>query len=53
VARQTFLGAARDYLVELASGDQLRVTAPPELDIPAGSPVWVHLPREHCRALVA
>ena len=53
VARQTFLGAARDYLVELASGEQLRVTAPPELDIPAGSPVWVHLPPEHCRALVA
>jgi iron(III) transport system ATP-binding protein len=53
VARQVFLGAARDYLVELAGGDQLRVTAPPELDIAPGSEVWVHLPREHCRALVA
>jgi iron(III) transport system ATP-binding protein len=53
VARQVFLGAARDYLVELPGGEQLRVTAPPELDIAPGSPVWVHLPPEHCRALVA
>jgi iron(III) transport system ATP-binding protein len=53
IARQVFLGAARDYLVDLPSGESLRVTAPPEQDIAPGSPVWLHLPPEHCRALVS
>jgi iron(III) transport system ATP-binding protein len=51
VARQVFLGNSRDYMVELADGVQLRVTTPPTSSIPQGSPVWLHLPPERCRAL--
>jgi iron(III) transport system ATP-binding protein len=51
VARQVFLGDSRDYMVELADGVQLRISAPPSESIPQGSPVWVHLPPERCRAL--
>jgi iron(III) transport system ATP-binding protein len=53
VARQVFLGGSRDYLVELATGDQLRVTAPAEQSVAPGSEVWLHLPPEHCRALAS
>jgi iron(III) transport system ATP-binding protein len=52
VARQVFLGNSRDYMVELADGMQLRVTAPPSESIPQGSPVWLHLPPDRCRALL-
>jgi iron(III) transport system ATP-binding protein len=52
VARQVFLGSSRDYVVELAGGIQLRVTAPPSESIPQGSPVWLHLPPERCRSLL-
>jgi iron(III) transport system ATP-binding protein len=52
VARQVFLGSSRDYVVELAGGIQLRVTAPPSESIPQGSPVWLHLPPERCRTLL-
>ena len=52
VARQVFLGNSRDYMVELADGEQLRVTAPPSESFPQGSPVWLHLPPERCRALL-
>jgi iron(III) transport system ATP-binding protein len=51
VARQVFLGSTRDYLVEVADGTQLRVVAPAEHSIESGSPVWLHLPPERCRAL--
>jgi iron(III) transport system ATP-binding protein len=51
VARQVFLGDSRDYVVELAGGTQLRVTTPPDESIPQGSPVWLHLPPDRCRAL--
>jgi iron(III) transport system ATP-binding protein len=51
VARQVFLGGSRDYLVELKSGEQVRVTAPAEQSVAPGSSVWVHLPPERCRAL--
>ena len=51
VARQVFLGNSRDYMVELADGAQLRVTAPPSEVIAQGSPVWLRLPPERCRAL--
>jgi iron(III) transport system ATP-binding protein len=46
-----FLGNSRDYMVELADGAQLRITAPPSASFPQGSPVWLHLPPERCRAL--
>ena len=51
VARQVFLGDSRDYMVELEDGVQLRITTPPSDSIPQGSPVWLHLPPERCRAL--
>jgi iron(III) transport system ATP-binding protein len=46
-----FLGGSRDYLLELACGAQVRVTAPAEQSVPPGSPVWLHMPAARCRAL--
>jgi iron(III) transport system ATP-binding protein len=51
VARQVFLGAHRDYLVDLPSGQQLRVIAPTDVDVPAGATVRLVLPPDRCRAL--
>ncbi|MGQ0663623.1 MAG: ABC transporter ATP-binding protein [Pseudomonadota bacterium] len=51
VVRHVFLGAARDYLIELGGGAQLRVTTPPKLSLAPGSAVWLHLPPERCRGL--
>ena len=52
VVRHTFLGASRDYLVELGSGHQLRVTTPPNVRLTPGSKVWLHLPPDRCHGLV-
>ena len=52
VVRQVFLGNSRDYMVELADGTQLRVVTPPAENIAQGASVWLHLPPEHCRALL-
>ncbi len=51
VMRQVFLGPSRDYWVELASGAQVRVAAPPGLDIAPGTRAWIHLPPDRCRTL--
>ena len=51
VTRQVFLGAARDYMVEVADGTTLRVTTPTETNVPKGSEVWLTLPPDRCRAL--
>ena len=51
VARQTYLGANRDYLVTLASGETVRTVTTPEIAIAQGSEVWLHFPPERCRAL--
>jgi iron(III) transport system ATP-binding protein len=51
VARQVFLGASRDYMVEVEGGTQLRVVAPAELSIAPGSGVFLQMPPERCRAL--
>jgi iron(III) transport system ATP-binding protein len=51
VVRQVFLGDSRDYMVELKDGTQLRTITAPEVNIPQGSSVWLHLPPERCRAL--
>jgi iron(III) transport system ATP-binding protein len=51
VTRQVYLGAARDYMVEVADGTSLRVTTPTETNVPKGSEVWLTLPAERCRAL--
>jgi iron(III) transport system ATP-binding protein len=51
VLRQSYLGSYRDYLVGLAGGREVRVTAPLGVDIPVGGHVRLHFPLQHCRAL--
>ena len=51
VTRQVFLGATRDYLVEVCDGTALRVVTAPENLVAEGSEVWLTLPAERCRAL--
>jgi iron(III) transport system ATP-binding protein len=51
IVRQVFLGASRDYLVEMPDGTQLRVVASAAENIPQGSSVWLHLPPDRCRVL--
>jgi iron(III) transport system ATP-binding protein len=51
VTRQVFLGASRDYMVELADGSSLRVVTPTENSVAQGAEVWLTLPPERCRAL--
>ena len=51
VTRQVFLGATRDYLVELSDGTTLRVVTPPANLVAEGAEVWLTLPPERCRAL--
>ena len=53
VVRQVFLGSSRDYMVEVAGGTQLRVVTSAGEAVAQGSDVWLHLPAEHCRALVS
>ncbi|MEH2592939.1 iron(III) transport system ATP-binding protein [Bradyrhizobium sp. AZCC 1721] len=51
VTRQVYLGAVRDYMVEVADGTSLRATTPTETSVQKGSEVWLTLPPERCRAL--
>ncbi len=51
VVRQVFLGASRDYLVEVPDGTQLRVVTSAAENIAQGASVWLHLPPDHCRVL--
>jgi iron(III) transport system ATP-binding protein len=51
VVRQVYLGATRDYLVELPAGDQVRLTTDSRTNVPAGRDVWPHFPVDRCRAL--
>ncbi|KAB2848623.1 MAG: ABC transporter ATP-binding protein [Hyphomicrobiaceae bacterium] len=51
VSRNVFLGASRDYVVDLADATQMRVTARPEADLPVGSMVTLRLPPARCRIL--
>jgi len=51
VTRQVFLGATRDYLVEVADGTTLRVVTAPDNIVPEGDEVWLTLPPDRCRAL--
>jgi iron(III) transport system ATP-binding protein len=48
VARQTYLGDSRDYLIDLA-GTQVRISAPPSDDRAVGSEVMLDLPVDACR----
>jgi iron(III) transport system ATP-binding protein len=51
VVRQVFLGASRDYLVEMPDGTQLRVVASAAENIAQGTSVWLYLPPDRCRVL--
>jgi iron(III) transport system ATP-binding protein len=51
VTRQVFLGASRDYLVEVADGTALRVVTSPDNVVAEGAEVWLALPPDRCRAL--
>jgi iron(III) transport system ATP-binding protein len=51
VTRQVYLGANRDYMVEVPDGTALRVTTPTETNVAKGSEVWLTLPPDRCRAL--
>jgi iron(III) transport system ATP-binding protein len=51
VLRHTFLGAHRDYLIELPGGQQIRASTPPRVRAAVGTQIGVRLPPEHCRAL--
>jgi ABC-type Fe3+/spermidine/putrescine transport system ATPase subunit len=50
VVRQTYLGDARDYLIEVA-GTRLRVSTLPVYDHAVGSEVALDLPIEACRVV--
>jgi iron(III) transport system ATP-binding protein len=52
VLRNVFLGATRDYIVEVGDGVPLRITAAPEADFAAGARVNLVLPAERCHALI-
>ncbi len=51
VVRHTYLGAARDYLVELDGGQLMRVSTRLETVAAQGDAVTLHLPPHSCRAL--
>ena len=51
VQRQVFLGASRDYLIALPGGETLRAVTGSDVNLPAGSDIWVRLPPERCHAL--
>jgi iron(III) transport system ATP-binding protein len=51
IVRNAFLGAGRDYMVELADSTQLRIVTAPTENFPQGAAVWLQLPSERCRAL--
>ena len=51
VMRNVFLGAGRDYMVELADGTQLRIVTAAGENFAQGAAVWLQMPSERCRAL--
>jgi iron(III) transport system ATP-binding protein len=53
IVRQAYLGAHRDYLVNLRGGQQARIIAPMTNNIAVGSTVRLHFPPERCRALAS
>ncbi len=53
VTRHVFLGNSRDYLLALDDETQLRVVTSPQQSIPQGDKVWLELPPQRCRVLVA
>jgi iron(III) transport system ATP-binding protein len=51
VTRQVYLGASRDYVVETADGNSLRIVTPTDVAVDKGREVWLTLPPDRCRAL--
>ncbi|MFX6311289.1 TOBE domain-containing protein, partial [Acinetobacter baumannii] len=51
VTRQVYLGPSRDYVVETAGGDSLRVVTPTDVAVEKGGEVWLSLLPDRCRAL--
>lgn len=51
IVRHVFLGGNRDYVVDIAGDAQLRIVAPAEQIVAAGTKVWLHLPPERCHVL--
>jgi len=51
VARQVFLGANRDYMLETSDGTMLRAVTSTQTAVASGTEVWLTLPAERCRAL--
>jgi iron(III) transport system ATP-binding protein len=51
VARQSFLGDARDYLVDLINGQTIRVSSRPALRVEVGDAVSLCLPPSYCKIL--
>ena len=51
VVRSVFLGVTRDYVIEIADGTQLKVSAPPRLLFEPGASVKLRLPSARCRLL--
>ncbi len=51
VLRHTYLGAQRDYLLELPGGQQIRAVTPLRTVAEVGSQIGVRLPPQQCRAL--
>jgi iron(III) transport system ATP-binding protein len=51
VVRHAYLGSCRDYLIELADGQQVRAAAPLSVEIAAGDAASLYLPPDVCRAL--
>ncbi|MFM9942823.1 MAG: ABC transporter ATP-binding protein [Hyphomicrobiaceae bacterium] len=53
VRRQVFLGASRDYMVELPDKTEVRIAAPADQALAPGTAVWLQLDPARCRALLA
>jgi iron(III) transport system ATP-binding protein len=51
VLRHTYIGAQRDYLIELDTNTQIRVVTRLEQHFAPGDIIGVHLPKQNCRAL--
>jgi iron(III) transport system ATP-binding protein len=47
IAASSFTGAAIEYVVELAGGARLQVTAPSDIQLGKGTPVWLKVSHVH------
>ena len=50
VRSRAYLGSHRDYIVDV--GQEMMITAPPRIDVPAGTRVHVRIDPKRCRGLV-